>query len=115
MQLLRNLQQIERHKLVIGGLSLFVTLLIATGFLIESRYGYLKPDPVMIYVKTWPAGRTEADALADQKKLLLVQRQEIRDAIAKVDKHTNDADKLRLKKMAASNAQAIARLHADQP
>ena len=109
------LPRIERHKLVILTAAVGITSLITTGFLIESRYGYPKHDPIMIYFNSWKADRTETQAFADQKKTLLIQRQEIADAAAKVDKHTNDRDKARLKAMAAANAEAIERLGADKP
>lgn len=109
------IRRIERHKLVILALAVGITSLITTLFLIESRYGYSKHGPIMVYVDSWRADRTEADAFAEQKKTLLVQRQEIADAAAMVDKHTNDRDKARLKAMAAANAEAIARLGADKP
>lgn len=107
--------RIERSKLVIATLAVAITSIVTTGFLIESKYGYLPHAPIVVYFKSWAADRSEGQALDDQKKLLIVQRKEIADAEAKVDKHTNDRDKARLKAMAASNAAAIERLGADKP
>ena len=107
--------RIERRKLVIATLAVGITSLITTGFLIESRYGYLPHDPIVIYFNSWKSGRTDAEAFAEQKRTLIVQREQIKDAIAKVDKHTNDRDKAKLKAMAKSNAEAIKALGADKP
>ena len=54
----------RRKNLIIGGLSVLVTAIVATGFLVESRWGYLPPDPKLIFFQSWEAGRTRADALA---------------------------------------------------
>jgi hypothetical protein len=36
-------------------------------FLVESRWGYMKPDPVVIYAQSWKADRSRDDTLADLK------------------------------------------------
>lgn len=107
--------RIERHKLIVAALSVGVTSLIVTAFFIENRYGYMKPPPVLVFVKNWKADRSEADAVADQKRDLLLQRDEIAKAIAAVTKNTSDRDKARLQAMKASNTAAIKRFGLDTP
>jgi acetyl-CoA carboxylase carboxyltransferase component len=38
-----------------------------TMFLLESRWGYMKPDSVIIYAQSWKADRSRDDAIADVK------------------------------------------------
>lgn len=57
---------IERHKLVFGSFSLLVTIIVIVGFLVENRWGYMKPDPMLIYVDSWNEGRTRDEAKARQ-------------------------------------------------
>jgi len=59
---------IERRQWIIGGLSVLMTFIIMFTFLIESRFGYLKPDPIIAYFKNWEDGRSRADALAEQEE-----------------------------------------------
>ncbi len=106
--------RIERRKLIVATLSVAITSLIITAFFIENRYGYSKRPPVLVFVKSWEAGRTEADAARDQRRDLLLQRTEIAKAIAAVTKHTNDADKAKLAAMKKSNDAAIERLGLDK-
>lgn len=63
-----RLAGIERHKLIFGSFSLVVTLLVIVGFLVENRWGYMKPDPMLIYVSNWKEGRTREEAKAQQDK-----------------------------------------------
>ena len=55
----------RRRRWIVGGLSAAATLIVMTLFLVESRWGYLPPDPKLIYFKSWAAGRSRADTLAD--------------------------------------------------
>ncbi len=59
-------QSRSTHQLWAAGLSVGMTIVVMTGFLIENRSGYMKPDPVLVYVQSWPASRTEADVKAQQ-------------------------------------------------
>lgn len=59
-------QQRRRRYWIAAG-SVLATTLIMTAFLIESRWGYMKPDPLIIYAQSWKADRTRADAIADAK------------------------------------------------
>ncbi len=72
------LQTRTRSQLWAAGLAVGVTLLVMTGFLIENRSGYMKPDPVLVYVQSWPATRSEADARADQAKEMAARNAAIR-------------------------------------
>lgn len=69
-----RLAGIERHKLIFGSFSLLVTVIIVVGFLIENRWGYMKPDPMLIYVSDWREGRTREEAKAAQAADLAEQR-----------------------------------------
>ena len=58
-----RLAGIERHKLIIASLSVLLTFTVIVGFLVENRWGYMKPDPMMIYVDSWKeGGRSREDA-----------------------------------------------------
>ena len=65
-----RLAGIERHKLIFGSFSLLVTVIVIVGFLVENRWGYMKPDPKLIYVDNWKEGRTREEAKAQQEKEL---------------------------------------------
>jgi hypothetical protein len=67
----QRLRAIRTQQWVIGGLSVLMTTIIVVGFLVENRWGYMKPDPIIAYFKSWDAGRTREDAIA-------VQQEEIR-------------------------------------
>jgi hypothetical protein len=58
--------QRRKRYWIAAGATLATTILM-TMFLIESRWGYSKPDPVIIYAQSWKADRTRADAIADAK------------------------------------------------
>ena len=51
----------RRNRLIVGGLSVSVTALMAVGFLLESRWGYQAPEPRVIFIDSWAAGRTRDD------------------------------------------------------
>jgi hypothetical protein len=61
-----RLAGLERHKLIIGTLSVLITTIFIVGFLVENRWGYMKPDPMLIYVDNWKEGRTREEAKARQ-------------------------------------------------
>ena len=58
-------QRRKRYWIAAG--SVLATTIIMTMFLVESRWGYMKPDPVIYYAQSWKATRTRADAIADAK------------------------------------------------
>jgi hypothetical protein len=57
----------KRRRYWIAAGSVLATTVLMTLFLIESRWGYMKKDPVVIYAQSWTADRTRADTLADAK------------------------------------------------
>lgn len=61
-----QLSGIERHKLMFGIGSVVVTTIVVIGFLVENRWGYMKPDPQLIYMSNWNEGRTREEAMAAQ-------------------------------------------------
>lgn len=62
--------QARRTRYWIAAGSVLATTAIMTLFLIESRWGYMKPDPVIVYAQSWKADRTRADAVADTKSTM---------------------------------------------
>jgi hypothetical protein len=59
--------QQRRTRYWIGGGAVLATAAIMTLFLIESRWGYSKPDPVVIYAQSWKADRSRQDAIVDAR------------------------------------------------
>lgn len=57
----------RRTRYWIAAGAALATASIMTLFLIESRWGYMKPDPKIIYVQSWKGDRSRADAIADAK------------------------------------------------
>ena len=73
----RRLARIERRNLIVATLSVAVTSIVITGFLIESKWGYSKPEPVLIYAENWKADRSRAEAKAQQDRELAELRRKI--------------------------------------
>ncbi len=63
-------QSRSRAQLWAAGLSVLITITVMTGFLIENRSGYLKPDPLLVYMENWPANRSLAEVKARQAEEL---------------------------------------------
>lgn len=59
--------QARRTRYWIAAGSVLATTTIMTLFLIESKWGYSKPDPKIIYAQSWTADRSRTDAIADAK------------------------------------------------
>lgn len=59
--------QARRTRYWIGGGAVLTTAAIMTMFLLESRWGYSKPDPIIIYAQSWKADRSREQAIADTK------------------------------------------------
>ena len=57
----------RRRRYWIAAGAMLATTILMTLFLIESRYGYMKPDTIIIYAQSWKGDRTRADAIADAK------------------------------------------------
>jgi hypothetical protein len=66
--------EVRRRRLLVGGASVVLTGIVMTGFLVESRWGYSPKDVQVIYVQSWSADRTRADALADTKATIAAQQ-----------------------------------------
>jgi hypothetical protein len=59
--------ELRRRRLLVGGASVALTALVMFAFLVESRSGYSKPDPKLIFFQSWRGDRTRAEAVSDQK------------------------------------------------
>ncbi|MEI6418016.1 MAG: hypothetical protein WCO82_03005 [Sphingomonadales bacterium] len=57
----------KRRQYRIAAGATFATVVIAVLFAIESEFGYLPPDPKLIYFQSWGADRSTADMIADKK------------------------------------------------
>jgi hypothetical protein len=57
----------SREQRIGAALALFITAVIVTMFLIDSKFGAM-PAPQVVNVELYPANRTDADIIADQKK-----------------------------------------------
>ncbi len=57
----------RRRRYWIAAGAVLATTSLFTLFLIESRWGYSKPDLKIIYAQSWKADRTREDAIADAK------------------------------------------------
>lgn len=57
----------RRTRYWIAAGSMLATAAIMTLFLIESRWGYMRKEPLVIYAQSWTADRTRADTIADTK------------------------------------------------
>jgi hypothetical protein len=56
----------KRRQYRIGAAAVLATTTIVVLFAIESRFGYLPPDPKLIYFQSWGANRSAADMAADR-------------------------------------------------
>jgi hypothetical protein len=57
----------RRRRYWIAAGAVLATTILMTMFLIESRWGYMKPDSVIIYAQSWKADRSRDDTIADLK------------------------------------------------
>lgn len=64
--LVAQLSNLPRSRLVIGGLAILMTVIVVTGFLIESRSGYSGRVVPVVFFKSWPATRSVADIEAER-------------------------------------------------
>ena len=60
----------RRRRIIVGGGAVLMTALVMTAFAVENRWGYLPPDPVIIYAQSWPADRSVAEMQADRAATL---------------------------------------------
>jgi len=56
----------SRYKLVFGAISIAVTSLIVTGFILDSRWLGTSSGPTVIYAEDFPANRTDEQIKQDQ-------------------------------------------------
>jgi hypothetical protein len=71
------LRQRSREQVIGAILAVLVTIIIVIIFLVDSKIN-TAPPPQIVYVEDYPANRTDAEIIADQKK-----DQAKRDAAAK--------------------------------
>lgn len=61
------LRQRSREQVIGASLALLVTAIIVIEFIIDAQIG-TAPPPRIVYVQVWPANRSDAQIIADQKK-----------------------------------------------
>ena len=61
------MRQRSREQVIGGALALLVTGIIVFEFVIDAKIG-VAPTPTPVEVQLYPANRTDADIIADQKK-----------------------------------------------
>ena len=65
--LLAFMRQRSRDQVIGATLAVLVTIIIVIIFLVDSKINTSTP-PQIVYVENYPASRTDADIIADQKK-----------------------------------------------
>ena len=71
------MRQRSREQLIGATLAVLVTMIILIEFMVDSKIN-TAPPPQVVYAESWPANRTDAEIIAEQKK-----DQAKRDAAAK--------------------------------
>ena len=71
------MRQRSREQLIGATLAVLVTMIILIEFMVDSKIN-TAPPPQVVYAESWPANRTDAEIVAEQKK-----DQAKRDAAAK--------------------------------
>jgi hypothetical protein len=61
------MRQRSREQVIAGALAILVTAIIVIEFLVDAQIG-MSPGPQITYVESYPATRTDAQIIADQKK-----------------------------------------------
>lgn len=61
-----QLAAVPRSRWIIAGLSILVTIVVMTGFLLESRSGYSGRVVKVVFFNSWTADRSVADVHADR-------------------------------------------------
>ena len=61
------LKQRSREQVIGAILAVLVTIIIVIVFMVDSKIN-TAPPPQIVYVEQWPANRTDAEIIADQKK-----------------------------------------------
>lgn len=75
-------QEVRRRRWIVGGLSALMTVIVMTAFLLESRWGYLPPDPKLIYFQNWRADRSRADTQAATQRAVAARAAKLAEARA---------------------------------
>lgn len=65
--LLAFMRQRSRDQVIGASLAVLVTMIIVIIFFVDSKIN-TAPPPQIVYVENYPATRTDADIIADQKK-----------------------------------------------
>ena len=68
------MRQRSREQLIGAALAVLVTIIIVIVFFVDSKINTAPPAQI-VYVENYPAGRTDADIIADQKKASEERRQ----------------------------------------
>lgn len=55
-----------RHKLLIAIVSIMMPIIIIIGFVMDGKTNIL-PGKQVVYIQSWPANRTDAEIIAQQK------------------------------------------------
>ncbi len=82
---------VRRRRLLVGGLAVLMTGIVMTAFLVESRWGYSKPDVNIIYMQSWRGDRSRADALADARATEAVRQAKLAEARAYIGRLSGPA------------------------
>ena len=61
------MRQRSREQLIGASLAVLVTAIIVIEFVVDAKIG-TAPPPTVTYVELYPANRTDADIVADQKQ-----------------------------------------------
>lgn len=61
------MRQRSREQVIGASLALLATAVIVIEFVIDAKFG-VEPPPQVVEVELYPANRTDADIVADQKK-----------------------------------------------
>lgn len=72
--LVAQLSALPRSRLVIAGLAVLMTVIVMTGFLLESRSGYSGRVVQVVFFNSWPADRSLADVHREQAAEVVTAR-----------------------------------------
>lgn len=84
-------QDVRRRRLIAGGAAVFLTAIVMTGFLLESRSGYSPPDLKLVFMQNWSADRSRADTLADTAATTAAQDARLAESRAYIATLTGEA------------------------
>jgi hypothetical protein len=90
--------------------SVAITIVVVTGFLIENRWGYVRPTPMLVYAQSWKSDRGRADAITAQREALLKQRLAILEFQSQLAPDATAGARKWYRDLLAQNAKALADL-----